>query len=335
MSSDPGAPSTGAICTKSVTWIAVSHTESSSRPSISGGLAVRDTATVGRSKRPGANPPPPDRRGGGASPVLGGRARSPAGRARTPVTPFPDPGVPPAAKGSAPTPAETRPAAGNEPGVPGDAGAVRGPGSTRPPGGAASAGTARVSGGAPRFGRPATSASGGGAARESRGAVRYDGDADRDASQSATAAATRSCVSNRSSHVPSTLVLNATAPDATSTTRVVTRRRSPTRCNVPSTSQLTPRSCQAAIAPGPRASTAPGAAPDQPPPPTTDIPTRCTSAATVSAIPAPIQSSAGCRLTLVNGTTAATGGCAAPGAADTQSSARPAAVVAVRVRRPV
>ena len=62
---------------KFVTWAAVSQTESSSRPSISGGVTVRSMTAVGRPRRAGANPPPP-RPPGGRGAVVPGR-RGPAG----------------------------------------------------------------------------------------------------------------------------------------------------------------------------------------------------------------------------------------------------------------
>ena len=288
---------------------------------MSGGLKVRATVAVARPIGAGANPPPPGRRGGGASAAIGSRPRPGPGRARTPVTPFPEPAAPFPARGSVSGPPAARPPAGN----------ARGGGSARGAGTSADAPAGGGAAGDRRARAAGTNAPAGGAAGDSRAIG--DGRTARDDSQSATAAPTRSCVSNRSCHVPSTLALNATAPVATSTTLVVMRRRSPTRCSVPSTNQLTPRSRQAAKAPGAAAPPVP----DKPPAPrpTTAIPTRRTSDATVSAIPVPIQSSAGCRLTLVNGTTAATGGCASPGTADTRSPKRPAAAVTVQVRGPM
>ena len=74
---------------KFVRWVAVSQTESSRRPSISGGLFVRPMTAVGRPRGVGANPPPPPpvprRRG----PASGGGAGPPAGavpKASAPLT---------------------------------------------------------------------------------------------------------------------------------------------------------------------------------------------------------------------------------------------------------
>ena len=148
-------------------------------------------------------------------------------------------------------------------------------------------------------------------------------------SRAASAEATSSCRSKRSSAPPSTRAPNSTAPVATSTIRVVTRRVFPCRCTAPSIIHATPRrrwaprsSAGAAVvrirAPAPGAATA--------------NPASCNSTAIVSARPAPIQSSAGCRLTFANGATTTVGvACPAAGGADAAIAAA-AAAASVRTR---
>ena len=183
--------------------MAVSQTESSRRPSIRGGLPVRAIVTVGRSRGiGGVKPPPPLLRERGRR---AGAASPPASpNASAPVTLLSDRG--PDSAGNLLDAAAAAILAGGASGPvepPPARGATRVGGVTRP------AGTPGVS-----------------AAAESR---------------AASAVPTSSWMSNRSPNVPSTRVLNAFAPVATSTTRAVIRNRSPMRCNAPSTSQVTPR----------------------------------------------------------------------------------------------
>ncbi len=196
---------------KFVTWVAVSQTESSSRPSISGGVTVRSMTAVERPRRAGANPPPPRTGERGAA--------SPAGAGR--------PGDPPP-KASAPLTGRSGRASGAAGGTAATKGGGTGTGAGRTPGGG-------------RFGTGRSGTKRSGANRS--GAGRLPG-VDRPPlpveSRAASTEATSSWISKMSAIPPSTRVPNSTAPVSTSTIRVVMRRASPNRCRLPSIIQTTP-----------------------------------------------------------------------------------------------
>ena len=203
---------------KFVRWVAVSQTESSRRPSISGGLFVRPMTAVGRPNGVGANPPPPP-------PVL--RWREPASRAGagSPAGPGPKASAPLTGRsgrawGAAGGTAETTGGAGESRTAGADPAGTNLPGARR-------AGAGPADANLPGAGLPEADTG-------------TDGPPAPVESRVASTAATSSCMSKRSATPPSTRVPNSTAPVATSTIRVVMRRASPTRCRVPSIIQATP-----------------------------------------------------------------------------------------------